>query len=271
MMRRAFTLIELLVVIAISVVLVGLLIPILHHVREQAWSIACRSNIRQLQLGFQAYESENRTLPYGYRFSTRGPIPGRPNYYPGTLTLDAPGWWWFNYLGLQVESSNHKRQDGMPQCPAKHLQDRMLDWDNLWGNYGANRALCTSVLDMPPYSHVYDQPPVSTSSLRRPGSTLLVMDSGYALICWWHATANPPVTLKSSAADTSYVPGLDINKTRVLQPGQILDAINGRHPGKTINAGFADGHVERKKAQDLLVEETDEDTYTNRTPLWEPR
>jgi prepilin-type processing-associated H-X9-DG protein len=65
------------------------------------------------------------------------------------------------------------------------------------------------------------------------------------------------------------VPGLKINKDKHLMPGQEQDAIDGRHPNKTVNVGFADGHVARKKADDLFVEKT-ADAYTNRSPLWIP-
>jgi prepilin-type processing-associated H-X9-DG protein len=50
----------------------------------------------------------------------------------------------------------------------------------------------------------------------------------------------------------------------------IEDAIGGRHSGKTLNTGFVDGHVEKKRADDVLVHKTDEDTYPNRQPLWRP-
>jgi len=48
------------------------------------------------------------------------------------------------------------------------------------------------------------------------------------------------------------------------------DAIYGRHPNKTVNVGFADGHVSRTKANDLFVEKTN-DGYTNKSPLWVPK
>jgi prepilin-type processing-associated H-X9-DG protein len=66
------------------------------------------------------------------------------------------------------------------------------------------------------------------------------------------------------------VPGLEINKKKDLWPGQHQDAIYGRHPSKSVNVGFADGHVSRKKADDLFVEKT-ETGYKNRIPLWLPK
>jgi len=54
-MKRAFTLIELLVVVAIIAVLIAILLPALQTAREQARSVTCQSNQRQLFPGFQAY------------------------------------------------------------------------------------------------------------------------------------------------------------------------------------------------------------------------
>ena len=271
MMRRGFTLIELLVVISILTLLVGLIVPVLNRVRQQARSVVCQSNVRQIQLSLQAYETTNDSLPHGFEFRTRGPNPGNPRDFPGSEVIDYAGWWWFNFAKIQVSATSPVREDGMPTCPSKRLEDPRLNWDNLCGNYGVNRALCTSNDEPSPFYPTYARPPASTGDLGRPDSTLLVLDSGYAMICWWQATAQPPVKFGNWAADTAYVPGLDINKDRLLKPGQAIDAIGGRHPGKTVNVGFADGHSERKKAQDLLVQKIDDTTYANKTPLWEPQ
>ena len=112
--------------------------------------------------------------------------------------------------------------------------------------------------------------PLRTGNISHPGQTLLVADSGYSMINWWHATDVPPVVVGQTREDTAYIPGLWINIDRNLWPGQEQDAINGRHPNKGVNVGFVDGHVGQIKADDLFVEKISDD-YKNLHPLWLPK
>ncbi|HTL30319.1 MAG TPA: type II secretion system protein [Tepidisphaeraceae bacterium] len=57
--RHAFTLVELLVVIAIIAVLISMLLPTLHKVREQAMSTQCLSQLRQCGQFLYLYANEN--------------------------------------------------------------------------------------------------------------------------------------------------------------------------------------------------------------------
>jgi prepilin-type N-terminal cleavage/methylation domain-containing protein/prepilin-type processing-associated H-X9-DG protein len=265
MKSAGFTLVELLVVISIVALLAALMFPVLHSAREQARATTCAANVRQLLTALHAYESENQSLPPGLDVTRKDMPPGDPL---GDSTMDPAGWRWFDFAGITRRKSARDRR--ILLCPSKRLEDEALQQNVLCGNYGANLSLCRDVGGFLFYnSSEFSGTPPSTSALRQPGSTLLLVDSGYTLICWWHAAREPPITFGPFIQDTAYVPGLEINEAKTLWPGQATDAISGRHPGKTVNVGFADGHVGRLKAGELLVEKTDPNNWNNR-PLWSP-
>jgi len=59
--HKGFTLIELLVVIAIIALLMGILMPALNRVKEQARRSTCLSRIKQQSLALELYANENNT------------------------------------------------------------------------------------------------------------------------------------------------------------------------------------------------------------------
>lgn len=265
MKRPSFTLVELLMVIVTIALLMAILLPSLRSSRQQAEAVLCSSNIKQLLCGLFYYEAENQTLPYGFDNTPDQPPSGG---YPGYGQYDRKGWWWFNFIeGFYKKSDSNKT---VVNCPSKRLSNPSLKNNILCGNYGVNRSICKSFDDRQSQREEFVGTPLH-SSVTRSSETLLLVDSGYSLISWWHAADEPPVDLGSTVIeDTAYIPGLWINKDRDLWPGQEWDAIYGRHPNKTVNVGFADGHVSRVKADDLFVEKTG-DGYKNRSPLWVPK
>lgn len=57
--KNGFTLVELLVVIGIIAVLAGILLPSLTEARNRAKSVICRSNLKEMALGFMMYLEDN--------------------------------------------------------------------------------------------------------------------------------------------------------------------------------------------------------------------
>jgi prepilin-type processing-associated H-X9-DG protein len=268
MKRIGFTLVELIVVFVIIALLIAISLPCLQSLRQQAKTVLCGSNVRQLTLGLLMYEAENKTLPYA--FYSPDNIPQNPppdGYYSGNFSYDRMGWWWFNYISEYTRRD--KKEKILRWCPARRLTDSRFKNNVLCGNYGVNRSVCKSAQGIRKWAE-FNGTSLCSKDMQNGNKTLLVVDCGYSMITWWHATDIPPVTFdKNLIEDTAYVPGLRINDKRTFWPGQEEDAINGRHPNKTINAGFADGHISRKKADDLLVEKLN-DGYKNRCPLWVP-
>ena len=264
--------IELLVVIFLIALLMGLSVPPLVGIRRQAQTTVCSARIRQLTLGLSSYQAQNATFPCG--FQPVGISVASPSSAGIVGLLEPLGRWWIDCS----EKVNHKTGEGLEAlvCPSKRQEDPRLATDVLCGNYGVNLSICRVTQYMKPYRDGFYGMPLSADQIVRPSETLLLVDSGYTLISWWHATDESPVEIPASPLPmvgamqhTAYVPGMGINRSKLLWIGQTADAIGGRHPGQSVNVGFVDGRVARMKADELFVEKTGDGEW-NCYPLWQP-
>jgi prepilin-type processing-associated H-X9-DG protein len=88
--RGALTLVELLVVIASVAVIFALLLPAVQRVREGAYGMVCRNNLRQIGLAFQNHEQQLGFFPSGgWDWSTP---PAYINGQPSTGKWQKAGW-----------------------------------------------------------------------------------------------------------------------------------------------------------------------------------
>jgi len=271
MKKHGFTLVEVTVVVSIIAFLLAVSLSVLSSVRRYARGTFCQGNIRHIGLAFEVYHATHDAFPSAFVPDVFSPDSVRdiPDY-----SSDWLGLWWFYYL--DIIPNKFAPQKSILQCPSKSYSEVEYRYNFLVGNYGVNWSVCKS-----PSGSIADDSfpdisgsPMKLTSIMEPSRTLLLVDSGYALITWAqtlpdsHSRA-PKTTYE--AFNKAYLPGASVNAQKSLWPEQEEDARTGRHSGKTVNCLFTDGHIEKNKADDLAVQPLDHGQLGNVTPLWKPR
>ena len=263
MRKRAFTLIELLVVIAIIALLVNMVSSALKAVKDRARSVVCGSNIARLAIRFTIYNNENETFPFGFEdFSVAPGDP--PGGTAGNAKYDKMGWWWLHYI-MEEDLS----KDSAVWCPSRKINNPSSKTNILCGNYGVNRSVCKDAYDA---AGVIDSEfvgrPLGISRIRNPSKTLIITDSGYSLVSWKAAANEVEPRFDNVYREKNfYIPGMSINKSRILNIDVTPLAIPGRHPKRTVNIAYSDGHMSNVPADTLTVKKTGSG-FSNLDLLW---
>ena len=121
-----FTLVELLVAIGVIAVLIGLLLPAVQAAREAARKAACQSNLRQLALAMQSYESVHSSFPIGHQFAmhhvlglhsnAHGPITGLLPFLEQQAVHDALNIWLWD--ACPINNTAVSTAMGVLHCPS---------------------------------------------------------------------------------------------------------------------------------------------------------
>jgi prepilin-type N-terminal cleavage/methylation domain-containing protein/prepilin-type processing-associated H-X9-DG protein len=114
----AFTLIELLVVIAIIAILAAMLLPALSKAKASGQSVACRNNLKQLQMGYLMYADANNDCQPPSKSQAAG---------LGDVA-NLPGSWVVGSAKTDTNTANieagvifpYVRSPGVYRCPADH-------------------------------------------------------------------------------------------------------------------------------------------------------
>jgi prepilin-type N-terminal cleavage/methylation domain-containing protein/prepilin-type processing-associated H-X9-DG protein len=241
LLRRApgFTLVELLVVVGIVAVLLALLMPALAGARRRARSVVCLSNLRQLDLAYQAYVIQNngRSL-IGYS--------SIDNYWPRVLEPYVPSSNGVFYCPEAPENIGYPvNPNGSPyQGTALHAWANIsnapppLERINLESSYGMNGWL---------------------SSLRSAGSIPMGDSARELYICLPAKQTDLVPVFGDCANAVAYPLHTDTPPTNLITPIPTHGAAapDGMHAfcmarhGRAINIVFLDGHAARVPLEEL--------------------
>ncbi len=285
----AFTLIELLVVIAIIAILAAMLLPALSKAKEQANSVKCLSNLRQINLGFKsAVDDDNGQLDWGGPFHADEPI---SLSFQSATAMSSFGWftktWGLANQGWICPDAPqlppHPNNFGVPGPFAMHAGSLNSAWQTLnfdlnsgtpntglairAGSYAANSWIATWDGWAADWAGVFPELGwTKESQILHTSKTPNFADGVSFWFFWPLETDLPPLDLNTGGkAETYYDWGMDMvtiprHGSRPSSFPTTWPAQN-RLPG-AINMVFYDGHATQVPLEQLWQQEWHRDWQT---------
>jgi len=244
---HGFTLIELLVVISIIALLIGILLPVLGTARSAARTVACLSNEKQWGLAVTIFAEENK-----------GWFPLQDGAWSSPPTKTNPDIWYNALLEVVDQPPYHEVQSGVADLPADYIwycpEAGPVDGGDIKNpfNYAVNKELTGGSPNKPPAPASGPPYQARFQDIEKAGLSQVVIlgepevsvgvqsvvgMSNTPLVGSYNPTASPVDA--TEAESDAVMPSTAVGENASLGGGY-------RHPSKSVNYVFADGHAENR-------------------------